>query len=320
MPWKILYSSLFIFLCVFLWMAFNGLQKFEDQEMLETVLFSIRLPRLFLASLCGASLSAAGVISQGLFRNPLASPSVLGASSGGVLGAVLVYYFVSPWYHWILLPSGAFLATLLTMFCVLSLFRTLSGSDSSHLLVCGFAITSFLGAMSSLIISLMLSQIEKASSLMQWMMGGFNGRTWEHLLFALPFALLGLILAWSIVRRLDLLSFGEELASSLNVNVAQLQTRSIFVIALLVGSSVSVAGALPFVGLIIPHITRYFTGSVHRFLLPCSMVNGMILMLLADCLAQRIFYPQEFEVGTLTSLLGVSFFFFLLWRREHESF
>lgn len=285
--------------------------------MMQTVIFSIRLPRLLVVSLCGATLSTAGVISQGLFRNPLASPSVLGASSGGVLGAVIVYYFVSPWHHWFLLPAGAFLATLATMACILFLFRSFCEADSSQLLICGFVITTLLGAISSLLISLMLPQIERASSLMQWMMGGFNGRSWDHFIFALPSAVLGLVLASTLVRKLDVLCLGEELASSLNINVRTLQRTSVLAIAFLVGSSVSVAGALPFVGLIIPHITRQFTGPMHRYLLPSSIFNGMILLILADMFAQKVFYPREFEVGTLTSLLGVVFFFTILFRSRH---
>lgn len=318
MPRTVLFFSISLFLLIFLLSWMNGVSDFPDWDFTKTVLFSIRLPRLLAASLCGASLSCAGVLSQGLFRNPLASPSVLGASAGGVLGAVCVYYFVSPWYHWLLVPAAAFAGTLLTMFFVLKVFKGFAGGNSSQLLLCGFAISTLLGALSSLVISFLLPQVEKASSLMQWMMGTFNGRSWEHLYFAAPPAFLGFIGTFALVRQLDILTFGEELAHSLNVNVSSLQTRSIIAIALLVGSSVSVAGALPFVGLIVPHLTRSLTGPVHRFLVPCSLVNGMLLMVLADLFAQKILFPRELEVGILTSLLGVIFFFAILLRKQHD--
>ncbi len=302
-----------------LWQIFhsNGYSD-SDREMLWTVFFSIRLPRLLVASLCGAALSAAGVLSQGLFRNPLASPSVLGASAGGVLGAILVFYFVSPWLHWLLLPLGAFAATLLTMGFVLMLFRSLRGTDSSQLLICGFAITTLLGACTSLLLSFMLPQMERTLSLLRWMMGGFSGRGWIHFSMALGPALMGSFFAFRLVRKLDVLSFGEELASSLNITIPKLQVQTICAIALLVAASVAVAGALPFVGLMVPHVCRSLCGPMHRSLLLLSMIWGMILLLLADALAQKILFPRELEVGTLTSILGVVFFFIILLRKPRE--
>lgn len=313
---QILMGSVCLCVLAFFFSMFYGIDRFEDANLRETVLYSIRLPRLVLVALCGACLSAAGVISQGLFRNPLASPSVLGASSGGVLGAVLVYYFVNPWQHWLFLPLGSFLATLITMFFILMLFKKVCGGDSSKLLICGFAMTTFLGAMSSLLISLILSQVEKASSLMQWMMGGFSGRGWEHFFFAFPSALLGLFCAFSLVRSLDVLAMGEEVASSLNVDLVHLQYMCVLAIAFLVGASVSVAGALPFVGLIVPHITRKLTGSMNRYLLPCSIFNGVFILILGDFVAQKVLYPRELELGTLSSVVGVVFFFALILRRK----
>lgn len=282
--------------------------NFQEQELKDTVLYSLRLPRLIVACLCGASLSAAGVVSQGLFRNPLACPSVLGASSGGVLGVILIYFFFSPWQHWFAIPLGAVLTTALTMFLLLKLFRSLSSQQSSQLLLCGFALTTLLAAFSSLLMSFLLTQMEKTMSLMQWMMGGFSGRGWEHVFLGLPLVLLGICLAFLQTAKLDMLTFGEELASSMNLDVNKLQKLSVFSIACLVGASVSVAGTLPFVSLIVPHFTRKFTGAAQRFLLPCSILNGMILLIVGDFLAQRLFYPKEMELGIFTSLLGGIFF------------
>ncbi len=282
-----------------------------------TIFFSIRLPRCLLAALCGGALAAAGVISQGLFRNPLASPSVLGASAGGSLGAIIVFYLTSPWLHWFLLPAGSFLATLFTMAIVLLLSRRVLEAGGSQLLICGFALTTFLSAVSSFLMSFMLDKIDKLASLMQWMMGGFNGRSWEHVLMSLPVTIMGLGLAYPLARKLDILSLGEELASSLNVDIRRTQQHSVIAIALLVASSVCVAGALPFIGLIIPHLTRKMTGSKHSHLLILSVINGMILLLIADACAQKIFFPREIEVGILTSLIGVIFFFMIFLKKSY---
>ena len=308
---KTIIGSFLLCVLVLLFVWTFGFWDFVDDEHARTVLFSIRLPRVLLAALCGASLSAAGVISQGLFQNPLASPSVLGASSGGVLGAILVYYFAKPWLHWFLLPSSAFLGTLLTLSFVLMMFKRGNGWDSAHLLICGFVITTFLSAVSSMILAILLPQFEKAASLMQWMMGGFSGRSWEHLAFALPGSVLGFLLSFSLARKLDVLSLGDEMAGALNVQVRSLQRWSVIAIALLVGSATSVAGALPFVGLIVPHISRGLVGSSHRVLLPFSILNGMLLIVLADFFAQRLLFPRELDLGSFTSLLGVGFFFWL---------
>ncbi len=307
-----------LFLFVSICALFMGISDFSERAIVETIFLEIRLPRLLLVALSGATLSAAGVLSQALFRNPLASPSVLGASSGGVLGAILIYYFVSPWLHWCLLPAAAFAGTLITMLCVLGLSKNFCKGDHAHLLMCGFAMTTLLGAISSLVLSLLLTQGERAVSLLQWMMGGFNGRGWNYFLFALPSAFFGILFAFSVARKLDVLSLGEELASSLNIHVEKLQFVSVFAIALLVASSVSVAGALPFVSLMVPHITRFFTGPLNRNLLPYSLLNGMTLLVMADLLAQRLLYPKEIEVGTLTALIGVLFFFTILLRNKNE--
>lgn len=334
MSLKYFYGSFFVFFALFIacWLGLSSdfpLSKLwslwrqgplskEDGEMLTTIFFSIRLPRCLLAAFCGGALAAAGVISQGLFRNPLASPSVLGASAGGSLGAVIVFYLTSPWLHWFLLPAGSFLATLLTMVIVLVLSRRAFEAGSSHLLICGFALTTFLSAISSFLMSFMLDQVDKLASLLQWMMGGFNGRSWEHIGMSLPVSSMGLVLAYSLARKLDILALGEELANSLNVDIRQTQQLSIVAIALLVASSVCVAGALPFIGLIVPHITRKITGSKHRDLLIMSVINGMILLLVADTCAQKLFFPREIEVGILTSVIGVLFFFIIFFKKNYE--
>ncbi|MBI2601614.1 MAG: iron chelate uptake ABC transporter family permease subunit [Deltaproteobacteria bacterium] len=285
-----------------------------DGDLVKTILLSIRLPRVLLAGLCGGVLSAAGVLSQGVFRNPLASPSVLGASAGGVFGAVLVFFFSSPWMHWYLLPAGAFLGTLLSMSLVLGLVLAGVGRDTSHLLISGFALAILFGSLTSLLSSLLLPDWEKASSLMHWMLGGLSGSGWSHLATACPPAVLGLGLAFFLVRRLDVLALGEDVAESLSVSIRATQVLCISAISLLVASAVSVAGALPFIGLIVPHVTRQILGPSHRRLLPFTILNGMTLLIAADFLCQIVLSPRELEVGSLTSLLGVAFFFAILFK------
>ena len=296
-----------------------GKTNTRDHILAQTLLFGIRLPRIALVMTCGASLAAAGVISQGLFRNPLASPSILGTNAGGVLGAILVFYTSSHWHSWQTLPIGAFLGSVTASFIILALTSSKLGQNTSNLIICGFALASLYSALSSMVLSILLSDIEKSSHIMRWMMGGFSGKPWHHLIIGIPTSVIGLAIAKSLCQKLDVLTLGEDLAHSLSVNVRNLKIVGVTVIALLVSTSVSIAGMLPFVGLMVPHISRKMIGSTHQKLLFLSVLNGMSLVLLADLIARTMIAPKEIEVGAITSIVGVIFFFVILMRRKHES-
>lgn len=290
-----------------------------DQDLALTIYGSIRLPRIFLAAVCGAALGGAGVISQGLFRNSLASPSIVGTTMGASLSAVLVYYFIGPWSHWLTLPLAAFAGAMLATLTVFGLAQRFRNMTIGHLLLVGFAMNTLFGAATSLVISFMLEDHERTSAAMHWLLGGFVARGWDDLALASAPLLLGAGLALRVCRYLDILSLGEETATALAVPVARVRLLGIASMALLVGGVVSVAGGIGFVGLVVPHITRLIIGPNHKRLFWVSMINGITLMVFADLLARTLRSPMEIEVGVLTALIGAPFFVVLLLRKNGEA-
>jgi len=277
-----------------------------------TVLLSIRLPRTLTAGLTGGALAAAGVASQGLFRNALASPSVLGTEAGGSFGAVLLFYFGAAYWHWLSLPLAAFVGALGATAFIFVLAARGPTRTIEFLLLAGFAVNALAGALSSLVVSLSLEDYQKTGAIMHWLLGGFAGKGWEHVWMAAPPMVAGFALVIWLAPRLDVLALGEDVAASLSVDMRFLRRASIVAIAVLVGTAVAVAGAIPFVGLVVPHFTRLIAGPQHRRLVWLSTINGMSLVMLADLVARTIRAPAEIEVGILTSLIGAPFFLVLL--------
>ena len=284
----------------------------KDSEMIKVILLDIRLPRTIVAALCGSVLAVAGVVSQGLFRNPLASPTILGTTSGGTLAAALVFYTGASHLHWFSIPLAAFMGAVVATSFIFILAQRNSHWPIENLLLAGFAINAMLGAITSLIISLVLEDYQKTSAVMHWMLGGFSSRGWEHVWISILPIFLGLVFAFKISKQLNILVLGEKVASTLSIETSKLKKKSILIISLLVGTTVSVAGALPFIGLVVPHFTRKFSGPENRKLIILSLFNGATLTMLADLVARTIRAPLELEVGVLTSLIGAPFFLWAL--------
>jgi iron complex transport system permease protein len=264
----------------------------------------------------GAALASAGVLSQGLFRNPLADPSVLGATSGGSAGAALMFYFGAAGLQWFSLPLAAFTGALLATGFILHLSSRRFAWTMESLLLAGFAINALFGALTSLVVSLVLEDYQTAPAIMYWLLGGLNARGWEHVAMVFVPLVVALSVAYVVAARLDVLALGEDVARTLSVNVRRLKRASIVVIALLVGVAVSVAGAIPFVGLVVPHLTRLICGPSHRRLVLVSAINGVTLVVLADLAARTLRAPAELQVGVLIALLGAPFFLWLLISRR----
>jgi iron complex transport system permease protein len=264
------------------------------------------------------ALGTAGVLSQGLFRNPLASPSVIGTSSGGVLAAVVAMYLGFPKLAWTI-PGMGFAGALITTLMVLYLTQRDAQGSIEKVLLAGFSLNTFVGALTSFVLALSLEESSKAPMILNWMMGSFSGKGWEHMAIALAPISIGMLLAFSLAYRLNVLALGGEIAQSLGVSWETVRTQAIIAIALLVGTSVSLVGLLPFLGLIVPHITRSLIGPEHRRLMICSLINGMNLTLLADFLARHIWQPKELQVGVLIALVGSPLFLWLLWRNQKSS-
>ncbi len=290
-----------------------------DDEMLRRILFDIRLPRVLAACLVGGALAAAGVITQGLFRNSLASPSVIGISSGGVLGAIIAFYLGMNVFSLWTLPLFALIGCLLTTVLLLRFARDTRNFPVEDLLLVGFAVNGILGALSSFILSLSLNDFDKAPAMMNWMLGTLNGKTWDHILVAFAPILIGIFFAQRLAYRFNILSLGTDVAQTLGLDLKRLRTEAVLLISVLVARSVSISGLMPFIGLVVPHLSRMMVGPDHRHLLGVSVINGMSLLLLADLIARILIPPQEIQVGVLVALIGSPFFLWMLYQRRRNS-
>ncbi|WP_176737042.1 FecCD family ABC transporter permease [Oligoflexus tunisiensis] len=291
----------------------------EDLELLHRILIDIRLPRVVAACLIGGALAAAGVLTQGLFRNPLASPSVVGISSGGVLGAILAFYFGFNLINLWVLPLFALVGCMLTTTVLLRFARDPHGFPIEDLLLIGFALNGILSALTSFVLSLALNDFDKAPAMMNWMLGTLSGKTWEHCLVASGPLILGVFFAQKLAYRFNVLSLGNDVAQTLGLDLKRLRTQAVLLVSILVGTSVSMSGMMPFIGLIVPHLTRMMVGPDHRQLLGLSVINGMTLLMLADLVARILIPPQEVQVGVLISLIGSPFFLWMLYQRRRQA-
>lgn len=270
------------------------------------ILFNIRLPRILVAACVGICLSLSGCLLQGIMRNPLAAPHLIGVSSGAGLAGVAILILYPGIYY--LLPPVAFIGALLTTMLVY-MIAWQEGIRPSRLILAGVAVSSFLGAM---ITGLMIFFPDRVHSVIGFMVGGLAARTWKHLNIILPYTLIGLLFVNLFARQLNILMLGDDTASSLGLHVERTRLFFIALAALLAGSAVSVVGLLGFVGLIVPHMTRLLIGSDYRFLLPASALLGASLVMICDTIARIVLDPVEVPVGIIMALLGAPFFLYLL--------
>ncbi len=282
------------------------------------ILWWIRIPRVIVAALVGASLALAGAQMQGLFQNPLASPDIIGTSSGGVLGAVIALATGLASYSIFYLPLCAILGAFLALFGVYRLAQQNGSVPVATLLLAGVAINALLGALTALVITFSWIDYEIAREMIFWLMGGLDSRTWSHVGMTLPGVILGSLIALFYSRELDILLLGQETAQSLGVDVERVKRRILMSTALLTGTAVAVSGAVGFVGLIIPHIVRLLLGPTHRYLLPASALMGATFLILADLLARTIHRPEEIRLGIVTAMFGTPFFIYLLLRYRRD--
>lgn len=284
--------------------------------MLVNIVMSIRLPRVILAFLVGASLSLAGAAFQGLLKNPLADPYTLGISSGASVGAVLVLFFSIqlPILGMYTLPVVSIISAFITLLFVLGFTKLVDKRLSVEtIILTGIIFTSFLGSMISLMIALTGEELRQ---IITWILGSVSMRGWKYIQLMIPFFLLGSVVILLQAKELNVLSFGEEAAGQLGVNV---QIRKFFILisaSLLTGASVAVSGTIGFVGLVIPHVTRLLYGANHQRLLPLSLLNGGAFLVIADLLARTIIIPKELPIGIITSLIGAPVFAVILYYRK----
>lgn len=285
--------------------------RFPLDSFQSKILFDLRLPRILLALMVGAALAVAGVLFQGLFRNPLADPYILGTSSGAALGATIAVLSginlqslglsARPLFAF----GGALLATALVYY----LGRMRKRPVLTIMLLAGIAVGAFFSALTSL---LLFFRQEEMAKIMFWMMGGFSYARWAEVRIVLPYLGGAFLYSWSLARQLNLLLLGEEKAHQLGLAVEQFQRRIVITASVLVAAAVSVSGTIGFIGMVAPHIVRLLLGPDHRSLLPASALAGGLLLLLADTLARTLLSPVELPVGVLTSFIGGPFFLYLL--------
>ena len=274
------------------------------------IIYNVRLPRTIVAGLVGICLALSGAILQGIMRNPLAGPNIIGVSSGAGLVALIILMLYPSLYYFV--PFGAFLGALVTTLFIYALAWK-DGVLPTRMILAGVAVSSLLGAG---INSLLTFYPDRVTGVIHFLVGGLSAVTWQDVLLILPYALFGVVLLLIVSNKLNILMLGDEVATGLGLSVERTRFLFIALSSLLAGSAVSVVGLLGFVGLIVPHIVRLFVGSDYRYLFPGSILLGAGLLILCDTLARTIFAPIEIPVGIIMSVLGGPFFLHLLRRRE----
>lgn len=290
----------------------GGGNKFQRSIIMDT-----RLPRIILAALVGAALAVAGAAMQGVFRNPMASPYVLGISAGAAFGASLAIVTGISWLSGQLaVPSMAFLFCFLTLLLVYSISRTKGGFvPVETLLLAGIAVGAFFNALVSL---MKYFAGEELSAIVFWMMGGLWQARWEDVAISLPMIVLGSAILWLMSRDLNTMMVGEEHALHLGLNVNGVRLIILLAASLVTAAAVAVSGIIGFVGLVVPHVVRLLVGPDHRILIPVSLLGGAIFMVWMDTLARTIILPAELPVGIITALLGAPFFVYLIISRRRK--
>lgn len=276
------------------------------------IVWDLRLARVLLVSLCGAALGAAGVGFQGLFRNPLADPYIVGASSGAALGATLSVVLAKSTGLVVPIGAAAFIGALGAVFAAYFLAEASGFGSIAALLLSGAALGSMLSAGASL---LLLLNDEALREVFSWLLGGFGGRSWTHLYQTLLIAPLGIAAIWLMARPLDALAAGEDSARALGLDLRWARLVVITGASLATAAAVAAGGIIGFVGLIAPHLARQVLGAGHAKLMPAAMLVGALLLLFADDLARGLLPPLELPVGVLTALLGGPFFFVIFRAR-----
>lgn len=280
-----------------------------------TIIINVRLPRVILSALVGAALSLSGAVMQGLLKNPLADGSTLGITSGGALGAVIS---IAAGFNLPFFPNGglvfmSILFSFLSLLLILTLTYKIDYNISNQTIILTGVIFSMLASsITSLIVSLSGNNLKQV---VFWTMGSFSGRGWSYVALMIPFFIIGAIPLLFLSRELDAFSLGEEQAEYIGVNTKRIKFLILILVSILVGVSVAVSGTIGFVGLVIPHMTRFITGPNHKKLLPVSALFGAGFLMATDLLSRTILSPAELPIGVVTSLIGAILFIYIFYSR-----
>jgi len=283
------------------------------------ILWDIRLPRTVLIALTGMALGGSGAAYQGLFRNPLADPFLIGVASGAGLGAVVAMSIQWPYSFWGLMaiPMAAFAAGLLTIFIVYSLARVGKTIPTTNLILAGVAFSSFATSLTSL---LMLRSTDDMRRALGWLLGGATQSGWTAVLAIVPYLIIGLGILTFSGHALNLLQFGDDQAQQLGLNVTRTKTILLIAASLATAAAVAFSGIIGFIGLIVPHVMRLWFGADYRRLIRLSIIGGAAALILSDVVARVVIAPQEIPVGIVTALVGAPFFLWVLRRAKNQGY
>ena len=291
----------------------------HGSQLADSILWKIRLPRTALIALTGMALGGSGAAYQGLFRNPLADPYLIGVASGAGLGAVIAMSLKWPYTFWGLMavPMSAFLSALLTVAIVYMLARVGQTTPITNLILAGVAISSFT---TSLMSFLMLHSEGELRRAMSWLLGGSIQLGWISTLAVLPYIVISLGILTLSGHALNVLQFGDDQAQQLGLNVPRIKITLLIAASLATAAAVSFAGIIGFIGLIVPHVMRIWHGGDYRRLIPLSIIGGAFTLLVSDVIARILLAPQELPVGIITALVGAPFFLWILRRVKNQAY
>ena len=291
-----------------LWRVIRGS---STSDTFQTILWNIRLPRTVLIAFVGAALAGSGAAYQGLFRNPLADPYLIGVASGAGLGAIIAMSVRWPYTAFGLLavPLAAFLASLLTVYLVYLFAHIGRTVPTTNLILAGVAISSFTTSITTFLMLRSTGEVRRAIG---WLLGGVSLVGWDVTLALIPYLLVGMTMLVMTGHSLNVLQFGDDQATQLGLNVRRAKVIIIVAASLVTAAAVSFAGIIGFVGLIVPHVMRIFWGVDYRRLIPLSIISGASVLLIADVLARILLAPEELPVGIVTALAGAPFFLWVL--------
>ena len=298
-----------------LWQVILG----NGNETFASILWKIRLPRTILIALTGAALGGSGATYQGLFRNPLADPFLIGVASGAGLGAVIAMSIKWPYSFWGLMaiPMSAFIAALLTVFIVYSLARVGNTIPTTNLILAGVAFSSFATSLTSFLMLRSTGEVRRA---LGWLLGGASQSGWTAILAIMPYLLIGIGVLIFSGHALNLLQFGDEQAQQLGLNVTRTKRILLAASSLSTAAAVAFSGIIGFIGLIVPHLIRLWFGPDYRRLLPLSILGGATALLICDVVSRVIIAPQEIPVGIITALVGAPFFLWVLKNAKNQGY
>ncbi len=285
----------------------------------EIIIIDIRLPRILLAGLVGASLAVAGATYQGLFRNPLADPYLLGIAQGAGLGATIGFLvpFTLQWMGFGIVPLFAFVGALSAVAIVYGLARVGRTLPPTTLILAGVALGAFLSSVTSYLFTLFG---KKLHGIIFWLLGGLSLSEWNEVWMVIPYVTIGIVIIWLYARPLNVMQLDEDQAQQLGINVERVKIILLVTATLITAAAVSFTGLIGFVGIIVPHAVRLIWGPDHRFLIPLAALTGGIFLILADALAHTLLAPTEIPVGVVTAFCGAPFFLYLLRQKKGQKF